>query len=180
MGTRRSDPYQVLGVTSGVSDEELRSAYRRLVQLHHPDHNAGSSEAARRFEEVQDAYARIRQIRRAGPADRRAPPRPAADPVVDSRMADLEREVREAHLAREQARAAAREAVAQTTMRPSDEELGHITTDDSFSKILADARSEVSDLLSQAREHPRARRVSDLIDELVSKIDSEPRRDSRR
>jgi len=186
MGTHRIDPYEVLGVTPGVSDEGLRTAYRRLVQLHHPDHNAGSPESARRFEEVQDAYAQIRQIRRAGPSDSRWPPRPTADPGVDSRMADLEREVREAHLAREKARRAAREAAAQastrpqTGTRPSQEELGYVTTDDSFSKILADARSEVSDLLAQAGEHPRAKRVTDLIDELVSKLDGERPRDPRR
>ena len=56
------DPYTVLGVEPGVSDEELRSAYRRLVQLHHPDHNNGSAEAARRFEAVQEAWAEIRRL----------------------------------------------------------------------------------------------------------------------
>ena len=86
-------------------------------------------------------------------------------------MADLERELREAHEARERARAAARDAARKaagerTFKRPTDEELGYVTTDDSFSKILADARSELSDRLSDAREHPVAQRVSNLIDEL--------------
>jgi septal ring factor EnvC (AmiA/AmiB activator) len=89
-------------------------------------------------------------------------------------MADLERQLREAHLARERARQAAREAAAQSAERdgtarvadrPSDEELGYVSTDDSFSKILADARSEVSDWLAGARE-PVTGRVADLIDEL--------------
>ena len=179
MGTQRSGPYQVLGVAPSVSDDELRSAYHRLVQLYHPDHNAGSPESARRFEEVQDAYAQIRQMRRAAPGDGRLPPRPTADPGVDSRMADLERELRDARLARERAQRAAREAAAHSTRRPSDEELGYVTTDDSFAKILADARSEVSDLLSKGREHPRVMRVNDLIDELVSKLDGKPPPDSR-
>ena len=70
----RPDPYKVLGVRPGVSDEELRAAYRRLVQLHHPDHNNGSEESERRFEEVQDAYASIVAQRRRNPL----PPRDAS------------------------------------------------------------------------------------------------------
>jgi curved DNA-binding protein CbpA len=179
MGTRGSDPYQVLGVNPGVSEDDLRSAYRKLVQRYHPDHNAGSPESARRFEEVQEAYAQIQRNRRATPAAGQAPPRPTADPAIDSRMADLERELRDAHLARERARKAAREAAANSAKRPSDEELGYVTTDDSFSKILADARREASDLFSKAREHPQATRIQDLIDELASKLTGERPPDSR-
>ena len=57
------DPYQTLGVKANASDAEIRAAYRRLVQVHHPDHNGGSAESARRFEEVQEAYARVRELR---------------------------------------------------------------------------------------------------------------------
>jgi curved DNA-binding protein CbpA len=177
------DPYLTLGVSPGASGDELRSAYRRLVQLHHPDHNGGSPESARRFEEVQEAYARIRELRSgaAGAGTQRGgrqqagqpPPHPAADPDVESRLANLERELREANAARERARRAAREAAAAAAAdrkRPSDEELGYVTTDDSFSKILSDARTELSERFSDAQEHPVARRVTDLIDELASKL----------
>ena len=74
-------------------------------------------------------------------------------------MAKLEQELREAHEARERARRAAQQAAAASYQRPTDEELGYVTTDDSFSKILSDARSEVADRLSGAREHPVAQRV---------------------
>ncbi|MGB0093634.1 MAG: J domain-containing protein, partial [Solirubrobacteraceae bacterium] len=60
------DPYQTLGVGPTVSDRELRSAYRRLVLLHHPDHNGGSAESARRFEEIQEAYAQVTRLRAQG------------------------------------------------------------------------------------------------------------------
>jgi hypothetical protein len=63
MTSPRRDPYQTLGVRANASEAELRAAYRRLVQLHHPDHNGGSAESARRFEEVQEAYARVRRLR---------------------------------------------------------------------------------------------------------------------
>jgi curved DNA-binding protein CbpA len=186
MPSSSTDPYKTLGVSARVSDEELRTAYRKLVQLHHPDHNGGSAESAQRFEEIQDAYARIRELRsaarpRPGAASRagsqpprgearrgteQAPPPRSADPEVESRLADLERQLREAHQARERARQAAREAAAQNAERPSDEELGYVKTDDSFSKILADARSEVSAWVAGAREKPVTKRIGDLIDEL--------------
>jgi hypothetical protein len=146
----RPDPYDVLGVFPGASDAELRTAYRRLVQLHHPDHNSGSAEATRRFEEVQEAYAAALASRRQAPP-RQAPSRetsaPPRDPDVEARVADLERQVREAHAARERARQAAREAAAQTEQRATDEELGYITTEDSFSKVLADALDELASRL---------------------------------
>jgi hypothetical protein len=175
-----NDPYRTLGVSAGVSDDELRDAYRRLVKLHHPDRNGGTPEATRRFQKIQDAYDRIEEMRKEAPRVRRAPPRSADDPAVASRMADLERELREAHAAREKARQAARDAVAGATGRPSDADLGYVTTDDSFSKILADARSEIADKIADARQHPAARRVADLIDgidELASKLGPRPPRE---
>lgn len=175
MGARSSDPYLTLGVSRRASDDELRAAYRRLVQLHHPDHNGGSIESARRFEEVQQAYAEIRHLRETAAGPGQATPRVAADPGADSRLADLEREIREAHAARERARQAARNAAAQNARRPSDEELGYVRTDDSLSKILADARSEISSRFAEASEHPAVGRVADLIDELASKLTGDSR-----
>jgi curved DNA-binding protein CbpA len=195
------DPYRILGVSPGATDAELRAAYRRLVQLHHPDHNGGSPESARRFEEVQTAYARIRELRQSAPRSGQAPPRPADDPGVESRIADLERELREAQQARdrarreaqealERARRAAQEAATATAERgtrdpdrPSDEELGYVRTDDSFASILGDARTELAQRLAgagdQAREHPVAKRVGEMIDELdelASKLRGRPPR----
>jgi curved DNA-binding protein CbpA len=179
MAERSRDPYQTLGLNANASEDEVRAAYRRLVQLHHPDHNGGSAESARRFEAVQEAYAQIKRARPAAPRSaanrsRPGPPPASVDPDVESRLADLERELRQAHLARENARRAARRVAAQSAQRPSDEELGYVTTDDSFSKILSDAAAELSDRFAQARDHPAARRVSDLIDDLESKLTGEP------
>ena len=180
MGAGARDPYQTLGVRPGASDQELHSAYRRLVQLHHPDHNHGSPESARRFEEVQDAYARIRDLHKAVPRSDDQPPVGATlDPEAEARLADLERQVRDAHLAREQALRAAREAAAATERRPSDQELGYVKTEDSFSKLLDDAAKEISERFSEARNHPARERLTDLIDELTSKVSRETRRRPR-
>jgi curved DNA-binding protein CbpA len=179
---KRRDPYKTLGISPRVSDEELRSAYRRLVRLHHPDHNGGSQESTRRFEEIQDAYASVtEQRRRLRPRAKQAPP-PPADPKLDAQIANMERELRDAYqaweqarkAAREQARKAAGEEAAQSFKRPTDEELGYVTTDDSLSKILSDARDELSKRFSEAREHPVVKRVEDLIDELEERYRPRP------
>ena len=47
-----NDYYKVLGVEKGVSDTELKKAYRKLASEHHPDHN-GNEE---KFKEVSQAY----------------------------------------------------------------------------------------------------------------------------
>jgi hypothetical protein len=160
------DPYAILGVSPGASDRELHAAYRRLVQLHHPDHNQGSADSARRFEEIQDAYARVRTLRAGAP-----PKEVSVDPVVEERLADLERELRLAREARERARRAAAEAAARAAPeRPSDEELGYVTTEDSFSQILADARSELAGRFADSREEPAGERVASLLDELAAKL----------
>jgi hypothetical protein len=160
------DPYRVLGVEPGASSEELHDAYRRLVKLHHPDRNRGSAEATRRFQDIQSAYEEIGRMRPRRPA---AAPPPRDEPV-ESRIADLEREVREAQAAREAARKAAREAARKGTRdapgRASDEELGYVTTDDSFGKIIADVVDELADGLAGARRHPSVQRLADLIDRL--------------
>jgi hypothetical protein len=43
-----------------------------------------------------------------------------------------------------------------------------VTTDDTFSKLLADARDELAERFSEGRRHPSVKRVADLIDELAS------------
>ncbi len=146
-----SDPYQVLGVSPTVSDEELRHTYRRLVQRYHPDHNGGSVEAAGKFEEVQEAYARVRELRKIAGPKTSIPPH---EPATEDRLRDLERQVREAQIARDRAREAARKAAAAAEDRPersSDEELGYVKTEDSFGKILSDAREELKAWLDEQR-----------------------------
>ena len=179
MAAPSPDPYQILGISPGATDDELRTAYRRLVQIHHPDHNRGSADSARRFEEIQDAYSQIRQQRERAPGADDAPPHATADPDVEARLADLERELHQARAARERAQRAAREAAAVSYKRPSDEELGYVTTDDTLAKILADAGAELTDRFGQAHEHPAGKRVAELIDQLAAKLTGDSPPDSR-
>lgn len=166
------DPYQVLGVRRGASDDEVRSTYRRLAQLHHPDHNGGSAEATRRFEEIQNAYAEIVSRRQQAPRTTQATSRVKVDPSVEARLADLERDIREAaNTARDRAQRAARDRSA-SYKRPSDEELGYFRTDDTLGKILDDAREEFSRRFNQASPEPLSGRVADMLDEFASKLKS--------
>ena len=55
MGQKR-DYYEVLGITRDASDQEIKSAYRKLALKYHPDKNPGSKEAEEKFKEAAEAY----------------------------------------------------------------------------------------------------------------------------
>jgi hypothetical protein len=180
------DPYAVLGVRPDITDIELRRVYRGLVKRHHPDHNGGSAESARRFAEIQNAYAAIAQRRRGAGATASGAPEPGSqatapeDPQMEDRIATLEREMaamreaeqqranEQARLVREQAAKHAAAGRAQATqghrLRATPEELGYYSTDDSFTKIIDDASEQFTERLRKSDAKKQfARRLSDLF-----------------
>lgn len=52
----KRDYYEVLGVQKGVSEEELKKAYRRLARKYHPDVNRDDPNAEDKFKEINEAY----------------------------------------------------------------------------------------------------------------------------
>ena len=52
----KRDYYAVLGLEKGVSEEEIKKAYRRLAVKYHPDKNPGDKAAEENFKELGEAY----------------------------------------------------------------------------------------------------------------------------
>ena len=64
-----ADPYEVLGLSRGASDEEIKKAYRSLSRKYHPDANVNNPNAAQaeeRFKQVQAAYDQIMKEKEQG------------------------------------------------------------------------------------------------------------------
>jgi preprotein translocase subunit Sec63 len=52
----KRDYYEVLGLSRGSAEDEIKKAYRRLAMKNHPDRNPDDPQAEERFKEATEAY----------------------------------------------------------------------------------------------------------------------------
>ena len=64
------DPYKIIGVERSASEDEIRTAYRKLAKKHHPDLNPGKAEAEEKFKQISTAYALLSDAEKRGRFDR--------------------------------------------------------------------------------------------------------------
>ncbi len=66
----KRDYYEVLGVVRTASEQEIKSAYRKLALQYHPDRNPNNHEAEERFKEAAEAYSVLSDAQKRAQYDR--------------------------------------------------------------------------------------------------------------
>jgi len=66
----KRDYYDILGVSRGAGEKDLKSAFRRLAKQYHPDANPGDKNAEHKFKEINEAYEALRDPQRRAAYDR--------------------------------------------------------------------------------------------------------------
>ena len=66
----KRDYYETLGVARDASEQDLKSAFRRLAKEHHPDRNPGDKGAEQKFKELNEAYEALKDPQKRAAYDR--------------------------------------------------------------------------------------------------------------
>ena len=66
----KRDFYEVLGVSRGCDEKELKAAFRKLAMQFHPDRNPGDQTAEHKFKEINEAYEILKDPQKRAAYDR--------------------------------------------------------------------------------------------------------------
>jgi molecular chaperone DnaJ len=66
----KRDYYDVLGVQRNASEQDLKSAFRKLAKDHHPDRNPDDKSAEQKFKEINEAYEVLKDPQKRAAYDR--------------------------------------------------------------------------------------------------------------
>src|SRR5437762_13920082 len=66
----KRDYYEVLSVERSASEQEIKSAYRKLAMQYHPDRNPGNPGAEEKFKEATEAYSILMDANKRAQYDR--------------------------------------------------------------------------------------------------------------
>ncbi|MGB7624541.1 MAG: molecular chaperone DnaJ [Terriglobia bacterium] len=70
MPNQTGDYYEILGVSRDATEQEIKSAYRKMAMRFHPDKNPGDKEAEEKFKEAAEAYSVLSDANQRGMYDR--------------------------------------------------------------------------------------------------------------
>jgi molecular chaperone DnaJ len=89
----KRDYYDILGISRSASEQEIKTAYRKLAVKYHPDKNPGSKEAEDRFKEAAEAYSVLSDPQKRSQFDRfghvNGGVSPGFDPSIFSEFGDI-------------------------------------------------------------------------------------------
>lgn len=60
------DPFQTLGIPSTSTEDEIKTAYRKLAKQYHPDLHPGDKQAEEKMKEINEAYAEAIRVKKQG------------------------------------------------------------------------------------------------------------------
>ncbi|MGQ0672601.1 MAG: molecular chaperone DnaJ [Hyphomicrobium sp.] len=66
----KRDYYETLGVNRSASEQDLKSAFRKLAKEHHPDRNPGDKSSEQKFKELNEAYEALKDPQKRAAYDR--------------------------------------------------------------------------------------------------------------
>lgn len=66
----KKDYYDILGLSKGATEAEIKKAYRQMALKYHPDKNPGNKEAEEKFKEAADAYSVLSDTQKRANYDR--------------------------------------------------------------------------------------------------------------